>query len=158
MIEMPDADVLQPATTPTPMAGDDQVHMNDPIGVPAAPAATVDVSVCIVSWNVKELLRDCLKSLKENAGDVRYETIVVDNLSADGSAEMVREEFPWVRLVDPKANLGFGRANNLAYKHSTGRWVLLLNPDTVVLDRAIEKLVKFADEHPEAAAVGGRTL
>jgi GT2 family glycosyltransferase len=104
------------------------------------------------------LLRDCLKSLKENAGDVRYETIVVDNLSADGSAEMVREEFPWVTLVDPRANLGFGRANNLAYKHSTGRWVLLLNPDTVVLDRAIEKLVRFADEHPEAAAVGGRTL
>src|SRR5690349_17246576 len=101
MIEMPDAEVLQPAS-----AADDQVHMNDPIAVHAAPAATVDVSVCIVSWNVKELLRDCLKSLKENAGDVRYETIVVDNLSADGSAEMVRSEFPWVTLVDPRANLG----------------------------------------------------
>ena len=61
-------------------------------------------------------------------------------------------------LVDPKANLGFGRANNLAYANSKGRWVLLLNPDTVVLDRAIEKLLKFADAHPEAAAVGGRTL
>ena len=123
-----------------------------------APSRRIDVSVCIVSWNIKELLRDCLNSLKAQAGDVRYETIVVDNASRDGSAEMVRREFPWVKLVDPKANLGFGRANNLAYKHSTGRWVLLLNPDTVVLDRAIEKLVKFADEHPEAAAVGGRTL
>jgi GT2 family glycosyltransferase len=118
----------------------------------------IDVSVCIVSWNVKDLLRDCLNSLKAQAGDVRYETIVVDNQSSDGSAEMVRREFPWVTLVDPKANLGFGRANNLAYQHSTGRWVLLLNPDTVVLDRAIEKLVRFADQHPEAGAVGGRTL
>jgi GT2 family glycosyltransferase len=136
---------------------------------PAAPARreqpcagtqvdTFDVSVCIVSWNIKDLLRDCLNSLKAQAGDVRYETIVVDNASSDGSAEMVQREFPWVKLVDPKANLGFGRANNLAYQHSTGRWVLLLNPDTVVLDRAIEKLVRFADQHPEAGAVGGRTL
>jgi GT2 family glycosyltransferase len=117
-----------------------------------------DVSVCIVSWNIKDLLRDCLNSLKAQAGNVQYETIVVDNASSDGSAEMVRREFPWVTLVDPKANLGFGRANNLAYRHSTGRWVLLLNPDTVVLDRAIEKLVRFADAHPEAGAVGGRTL
>src|SRR5437016_8725842 len=88
-----------------------------------------DVSVCIVSWNVKDLLRDCLNSLKAQAGNVRYETIVVDNASSDGSAEMVQREFHWVTLVDPKDNLGFGRANNLAYRHSTGRWVLLLNPD-----------------------------
>jgi N-acetylglucosaminyl-diphospho-decaprenol L-rhamnosyltransferase len=120
--------------------------------------AAIDVSVCIVSWNIKDLLRDCLNSLKAQAGNVRYETIVVDNASSDGSADMVRAEFPWVTLVDPKANLGFGRANNLAYQHSRGRWVLLLNPDTVVLDRAIEKLVRFADAHPEAGAVGGRTL
>ena len=73
-------------------------------------APVVDVSVCIVSWNIKDLLRDCLNSLKADAGDVNYETIVVDNASSDGSAEMVREEFPWVTLVDPKANLGFGRA------------------------------------------------
>jgi hypothetical protein len=125
--------------------------------VPTA-AAQYDVSVCIVSWNIKDLLRDCLNSLKQNAGDLRYETIVVDNDSKDGSADMVRAEFPWVKLVEPKANLGFGRANNLAFQHSTGRWVLLLNPDTVVLDNAIEKLLKFADQHPDAAAVGGRTL
>lgn len=121
-------------------------------------ADTIDVSVCIVSWNVKDLLRDCLNSLRAQAGNVRYETIVVDNDSRDGSAEMVRREFPWVKLIEPGANLGFGRANNVAYQHSRGRWVLLLNPDTVVLDRAIETLVKFADEHPEAGAVGGRTL
>lgn len=117
-----------------------------------------DVSILIVSWNVKELLRDCLRSLKENAGDVRYETIIVDNASHDGSPEMIRTEFPWVKLVEPHANLGFGRGNNLAFQHGTGRWTLLLNPDTVVLDRAIEKLVKFADENPQAGAVGGRTL
>lgn len=124
----------------------------------ASPADVVDVSVCIVSWNVKDLLRDCLRSLRAEAGDVRFETIVVDNLSQDGSAEMVRAEFPWVKLVEPGANLGFGRANNLAYRHSRGRWVLLLNPDTVVLEGAIERLLAFADQHPEAGAVGGRTL
>jgi N-acetylglucosaminyl-diphospho-decaprenol L-rhamnosyltransferase len=121
-------------------------------------ASPLDVSVCIVSWNIKDLLRDCLNSLKAQAGDLRYETIVVDNASADGSAEMVRAEFPWVKLIEPHANLGFGRANNLAYQNSTGRWILLLNPDTVVLDKAIEKLLNFADQHPQAAAVGGRTL
>lgn len=119
---------------------------------------TPDVSILIVSWNIKGLLRDCLRSLKENAGDVRYETIVVDNASHDGSADMVREEFPWAKLIEPHANLGFGRANNLGYEHSTGRWVLLLNPDTVVLDGAIEKLVAFADAQPKAGAVGGKTL
>jgi len=127
-------------------------------GQDARATSIADVSVCIVSWNIKDLLRDCLNSLKAQAGDVRYETIVVDNDSADGSAEMVRTEFPWVKLIEPHANLGFGRANNLAYQNSKGRWVLLLNPDTVVLDRAIEKLFHFAKAHPEAAAVGGRTL
>jgi GT2 family glycosyltransferase len=136
----------------------EQERLNGLHGQAVRAASAPDVSVCIVSWNVKELLRDCLKSLKAQAGDVRYETIVVDNLSNDGSADMVRQEFPWVKLVEPGENLGFGRANNLAFRHSTARWVLLLNPDTVVLDRAIEKLVKFADQHPEAAAVGGRTL
>ncbi|MDB5321742.1 MAG: glycosyl transferase family 2 [Phycisphaerales bacterium] len=146
--------MLEPEqTTDAPAA---PVRQDEPRG--GAAIATFDVSVCIVSWNIKDLLRDCLNSLKAQAGNVRYETIVVDNASSDGSAEMVRREFPWVTLVDPKANLGFGRANNLAYRHSTGRWVLLLNPDTVVLDRAIEKLVQFADRHPEAGAVGGRTL
>jgi N-acetylglucosaminyl-diphospho-decaprenol L-rhamnosyltransferase len=144
--------MLQQESSEKTPARDGRPHGHD------ARATVVDVSVCIVSWNVKDLLRDCLNSLGQNAGDVRYETIVVDNLSNDGSADMVRSEFPWVTLVEPGQNLGFGRANNLAYRHGTGRWVLLLNPDTVVLDRAIEKLVKFADQHPAAAAVGGRTL
>lgn len=122
------------------------------------PTSPPDVSILVVSWNVKELLRDCLHSLKENAGDINYETIIVDNASTDGSPEMIRKEFPWAKLVESHANLGFGRANNLAYSQSTGRWVLLLNPDTVVLDRAIEKIVKFADSQPKAGAVGGRTL
>jgi hypothetical protein len=129
------------------------------VGDPASTTSPVpDVSILIVSWNVKELLRDCLKSLRENAGNICYETIIVDNASRDGSPEMIRSEFPWAKLVEPHANLGFGRANNLAYEHSSGRWVLLLNPDTVVLDNAIEKIVAFADAHKDAGAVGGRTL
>jgi N-acetylglucosaminyl-diphospho-decaprenol L-rhamnosyltransferase len=124
----------------------------------STPAA--DVSILIVSWNVKDLLRDCLASLRACAGHVRYETIVVDNQSSDGSPEMIRSEFPWVKLVEPKVNLGFGRGNNLAFRHADprSRWVLLLNPDTVVLERAIERLVKFGDEQRDAGAVGGRTL
>jgi GT2 family glycosyltransferase len=125
---------------------------------PARASEVPDVSILIVSWNVKELLRDCLRTLKQNAGDVRYETIVVDNQSHDGSPEMIRSEFPWVKFIEPHANLGFGRGNNLAFEQARGRWTLLLNPDTVVLDRAIEKLVKFADANPQAGAVGGKTL
>jgi len=126
--------------------------------VPVSACQAIDVSIVIVSWNVRQLLRDCLISLRDAAGDVRYETIVIDNDSRDGSADMVRRDFPWVRLIEAGANLGFGRANNVAAAASEGRWVLLLNPDTVVLDRAIEKLLKFADERPQAGAVGGKTL
>lgn len=153
---------MSPLFTSTALAWSDSrldAHKTLNADPPPTPSTgTLDVSICIVSWNVRDLLRDCLKTLREQAGNVRYETIVVDNASKDGSPEMVREEFPWVKLVEPHANLGFGRANNLAYRHSSGRYVLLLNPDTVILDRAIERLVEFADKHPEAGAVGGRTL
>jgi GT2 family glycosyltransferase len=134
-----------------------ETNANNP---PTATDAPPDVSILIVSWNVKELLRNCLRSLRENAGDVRYETILVDNLSSDGSLDMVRSEFPWVKVIDPKENLGFGRGNNLAFRHAhpNSRWTLLLNPDTIVLDRAIERLVMFGDSQPKAGAVGGRTL
>jgi GT2 family glycosyltransferase len=132
--------------------------LSEPAINSTASDAPLDVSIVIVSWNVKELLRECLRSLRANAGDVRYEAIVVDNQSSDGSPELVRTDFPWAKLIEPNANLGFGRGNNLGFQHARGRWVLLLNPDTVVLERAIERLVKFGDKHQEAGAVGGKTL
>ncbi len=117
-----------------------------------------DVTIIIVSWNTREILRDCLRSVYENAGALDFETIVVDNASADGSAEMVARDFPQVQLVANGDNRGFAAANNQGMALARGRYVLLLNSDTVVLDRALEKTLAFADAHPEAAVVGCRVL
>ncbi len=118
----------------------------------------MDVSIIVVAWNVRQLLYDCLKSVFDETRQVRFEVIYVDNASRDGSVEMVRSEFPQVRIIENQKNEGFIRANNQAIRVSRARYVLLLNSDTVVLDNAIAKTVKFADEHPEAAVVGCRVL
>jgi len=117
-----------------------------------------DVSIVIVNWNTREILRDCLRSVYENAGPVDLHVIVVDNASTDGSVEMVKSEFEKVQLIANSENRGFAAANNQGMAVATGRYVLLLNSDTVVLDGAIAKTVAFADVHPEAAVVGCRVL
>jgi len=117
-----------------------------------------DVTVIIVSWNTREILRECLHSVQENAGAVECEIVVVDNASADGSAPMVARDFPHVRLIANAENRGFAAANNQGMALARGRYVLLLNSDTVVLDRALEKTVAFAAAHPRAAVVGCRVL
>ena len=99
------------------------------------------VSVLIVSWNTCGLLRECLASLRSHHTRAQLEVIVLDNASRDGSAEMVREEFPEVRLIASEANLGFARGNNLAFERSSGEWVWLLNPDTQVLAGALDALL-----------------
>lgn len=121
---------------------------------------SIDVSLIIVNWNVRELLRACLQSLRDAAGLPmdRMQVIVVDNASVDGSAEMVRREFPEVVLIDNADNVGFGRANNQALPLCVGRQVLLLNPDTVVLDGAVGKLVALMDRQPDIAVAGCRLL
>jgi hypothetical protein len=119
---------------------------------------TLDVSIIIVNWNTRDMLRGCLSSLYEQTRVVSYEVIVVDNASTDGSAAMVREDFPQVRLVTNPQNRGFAAANNQAIAIAQGRYVLLLNSDTVVLSDAISKTVAFADGHPEVAVVGCRVL
>jgi GT2 family glycosyltransferase len=135
----------------------------------------VDLSVVIVSWNVRDLLQRCLESIRasetEQAGErpassdpvqsepyLRVETIVVDNGSSDGSIEMVRESFPEVRLVANEDNRGFPAANNQGIDIAEGRYVLLLNPDTEVWDDALATMVAFADAHPDAAIVGPQLL
>jgi len=115
----------------------------------------VDVSVIIVNWNTKELLRDCLSSVYEHAGNVDYEIIVIDNASTDGSAEMVKNDFRQVILIENTENQGFAAANNQGMAIAKGRYVLLLNSDTVVLDNSIANTVHFADENPQAAVTGG---
>ena len=118
----------------------------------------MDVSIIIINWNTKKLLSDCLRSVYENAGDVDYEVIVVDNASTDGSVEMVKRDFPQVILIENVANRGFAAANNQGMAVAKGRYVLLLNSDTLVLDDAIVSTVRFADRHPRAGVTGCRVL
>jgi len=118
----------------------------------------VDVSIIIVNWNTKELLRDCLSSVYEHAGDIDYEIIVIDNASTDESASMVKNDFPHVILIENSQNRGFAAANNQGMAVAKGRYVLLLNSDTVVLDNAVANTVRFADKNPQTAVTGCRVL
>lgn len=118
----------------------------------------MDVSVVIVNWNACDVLADCLRSIREQTPSIACEVIVIDNASTDGSVEMVRRDFPDVHLIANEDNLGFAAANNQGMRAAQGRYVLLLNPDTVILDRAIEKNVAFADARSDAGVVGVKTL
>ena len=113
-----------------------------------------DLSVIIVSYNTRELLRECLVSL--HCQRIRCEVIVVDNASSDGSAEMVHCEFPEVHLIANAENRGFGAACNQGMRVAQGRYLLILNADVRATPGALERLVEFMDTHPEAAACGGQ--
>lgn len=118
----------------------------------------LDLTISILSYNTKNLLRDCLNSIYQNAGEYRFEVIVVDNDSKDRSVEMVEKEFSSVRLIRNRENVGFSRANNQAIKKSKGRYILLLNSDTVVISDALTEMIHFMDTHPEAGVVGGKVF
>lgn len=120
-----------------------------------------DLSVVIVSWNVCDLLRRCLRSVLDANAEhppANTEVIVVDNASVDGSVEMVRSEFDSVHLIANSDNRGFPAANNQGLDAGRGRYVLLLNPDTEVVDDALATMVSFADAHPDVGIVGPRLL
>lgn len=119
---------------------------------------SIDVSVCIINFNTRDELDSCIASLEMGASSVTLEVIVVDNASIDGSAQMVRTKYPWVKLIENSRNVGFAAGCNQAIRHSRGRYILLLNPDTIVHDGAIEELVKFMDEHSDVAIVGPKLL
>jgi hypothetical protein len=115
------------------------------------------VSILVISYNTREMTLDCLRSVvAETRGP--YELIVLDNASADGSAEAIAAEFPDIRLIAHPDNLGFAEGNNVAARHARGEYLLLLNPDTLVLRGALDTLVAFARANPEAGIWGGRTL
>lgn len=118
----------------------------------------VDVSIVIISYNSCDYIIPCLRSIYEEAGDVSFEVIVLDNLSDDNSVEAIEAEFPQVRLMKHQENVGFARGNNIAAEHARGRRILLLNPDTLILDHAIDRLIAFANEHPENKIWGGKHL
>lgn len=117
-----------------------------------------ELSVVIVSYRTRAMLRDCLASLMAESGRTEHEVIVVDNASGDGSAAMVTTEFPAVRLLALDHNAGFAKACNIGVAASSGDYVVLLNPDTVVRDHALDRLLAFGRAHPEAGLCGGRTL
>lgn len=118
----------------------------------------MDVSTVIVNWNTCDILRNCLASLYAKTRDVEFEVIVIDNASSDGSVDMVKSEFPQAELIANTENRGFAAANNQGIAVAQGRYVLLLNSDTVVLDGAIDKVVAFADTYPKAGITGCRVL
>lgn len=115
------------------------------------------VSVLVISYNTREMTLECLQSLHDQT-DLPFETIVVDNNSQDGSAEAIAAEFPEIDVVARADNLGFAGGNNLAVTRASGTYLLLLNPDTVVLDHAVDRLVAFAEANPQAGIWGGRTV
>ena len=118
----------------------------------------LDLSIIIVNYNVKDLLKACLTSVYHQAKGFSFEVFVVDNASSDGSADMVAEEFPNVKLIRNEDNLGFSKANNVGIKQSKGNNVLLLNPDTIVLNNALQKMIYFLENHPEVGIVGPELL
>ncbi len=117
-----------------------------------------DLSILIVNWNVRDLLRECLRSIAAGRGNLTLELIVVDSASADGSADMVATEFPWVTLIRCAENVGFPRGNNIALARARGRALLLLNPDTVIVGNALPTLLAYLDAHPDVGVVGPQLL
>ena len=116
------------------------------------------LSVLIVNWNTRDLLRACLHSLRAHPATEGMETIVVDNASADGSERMVSAEFPDVDLVASPVNTGYARGNNLAFARAKGDRLLTLNPDTEVFAGTLDAALDALDRHPEAGAVAARLV
>jgi len=117
-----------------------------------------DLSIIIVNWNTKDLLRKCLHSIYDKTNGIKYEIIVIDNASKDGSARMVREEFPEVKLIENKENVGFAKGNNQGFLRAEGRYILLLNPDTELVDNSFLKMVNYMRLNKEAGAVAPKFL
>lgn len=115
-------------------------------------------SVVIVSYNTSDILQACLTSLLKSIGERNIETIVVDNASRDDSANMVAEQFPGVQLIRSRVNLGFAAANNVAFNVATGRYIILLNPDTLLGTEAIGIALAHMDANPEVGLAGGRLI
>jgi len=117
------------------------------------------LSVVVISYNTKELTKQTLQSIfDKKIYNYTYEVIVVDNASTDGSIEMLKKEFPQVKLILSDKNLGFSKGNNLAIKQSQGQYILLLNSDTVIIDDCLEKSIRYMEKHKSVGALGCKVL
>src|SRR5712692_10142337 len=108
----------------------------------------MDLSIVIVNYKVRPFLENAIISVEKSVEGISAEVIVVDNGSDDGSVEMVRQKFPKLELVAEKHNLGFAAANNIALRRCRGKYILLLNPDTLVQEDTFRVMIRFLDEHP----------
>jgi hypothetical protein len=121
-------------------------------------SAEVDLSIIIVAWNVRDLVLDCLASIRDARLEVSHEILVVDNGSRDGTAAAVREQFPDVQRICLPENVGFAAGNNHGLLKMSGRYACLLNSDTIVLPGGLEKCVRYLDLHPDVGVVGPQLL
>src|SRR5271166_7199806 len=121
-------------------------------------SAKFDVSVVIVSFNTRDVLRECLLSVYREIGVLHVQVIVVDNASTDGSPAMIEQEFPEALLIRSKINLGFGPANNLGFESAQGRYIVLLNSDAFLTEHSLERSVAHMDANPRAGLAGGRLI
>jgi len=117
-----------------------------------------DVAILIVTYNSEQQITACLQSAIDEKGGLSQEIIVVDNNSTDGTVALIRDNFPTVQLIIPGQNLGFAKGVNLAARNADAEYLLLLNPDTVVLRNAVDKVVQFARQNPHYGLYGGKTL
>src|SRR5579863_1351380 len=117
-----------------------------------------ELSIICVNWNSVDYLRECIASIYEQTTRICYEIIVVDNASREGGIEILKQQFPLVRIVKSERNVGFAGANNLGFRHSTGRYVLLLNPDPKLIEPAINVLLDRLKSIPNAGIVGCKLL
>ena len=144
------------------ISGDRNTELGVPPEKPSKSSRTsIDVSVIVVSYNTREMTLECLRSVVSETTGIEYEVLFIDNCSTDGSFEAVRGEFAGdarFHLVQAKENLGFAGGNNELAKSAKGKYLLLLNPDTVILDRAVEELLDFAEANPQNGIWGGRTV
>lgn len=109
----------------------------------------MDVSIIIVNYNTKDLISNCLKSIFEQTVEVKFEIIVVDNASIDGSQQLLKNNFPNILLIESPENLGFGKANNLGAKHAKGKYLFLLNSDTELIENSIKFLIEYFEQEKE---------
>lgn len=118
----------------------------------------MELSIIIVNWNTKKLLSNCLDSIAKNIDGISKELFVVDNNSTDGSQIFIKENYSYVNLIENTENLGFSKANNIALRKAVGKYLLLLNSDTVVEPSAISLMIDFLEKNPSTGMVGPKLL
>lgn len=116
------------------------------------------LSIVIVNWNVRDLIRACLRSIDEHKGELDVEVIVVDSASADDSVALIAAEFPHVHLLAQSENVGLPRGNNIGIAHATGDYVLLLNPDTEIVGDALQQMIAYMEANPAVGLLGSQLL